>query len=152
VRRGSGRRREHARRLDDVVGACNRFFGSPISAENFSEQHFWGIHRGILRRIHLGVTDRGLFYRPIHSVKAALQNRRTTFCPRNLYKFPSKNKGNLGTQVSSKFIQNSILISFCCNMWIKLRIVKYIVLDIIFYCLLAPQKAESYLCPLQLDM
>jgi hypothetical protein len=35
-----------------------------------------GILRGILRRIHLGVTDRGLFYRPIHSVKAALLKRR----------------------------------------------------------------------------
>jgi hypothetical protein len=35
-----------------------------------------GILRGILLRIHLGVTDRGLFYMPIHSVKAALQKRR----------------------------------------------------------------------------
>jgi hypothetical protein len=35
-----------------------------------------GILRGLLRQIHLGVTDRGLFYRPIHSVKAALQKRR----------------------------------------------------------------------------
>jgi hypothetical protein len=35
-----------------------------------------GIHWGILRRIHLGVMDRGLFYRPIHSVKAALPKRR----------------------------------------------------------------------------
>jgi hypothetical protein len=35
-----------------------------------------GIHRGILQRIHLGVMDRGLFYRPIHSAKAALQKRR----------------------------------------------------------------------------
>jgi hypothetical protein len=35
-----------------------------------------GIFQGILRRIHLGVTDRGLFYRPIHTVKTALQKRR----------------------------------------------------------------------------
>jgi hypothetical protein len=36
---------------------------------------------GILQQIHLGVTDRGLFYRLIHSVKAALLKirRRDTF-------------------------------------------------------------------------
>jgi hypothetical protein len=52
-----------------------------------------GIHRGILQRIHLGVTDRGLFY-ILHSVKAALQKRRRRRRKNNLptCKFCNKQK------------------------------------------------------------